>query len=175
MRHIVIGILLFIAATIGWSAPAFVPLTPSNRVPTFGEALTNRAELESAAQKGPLPQDQSQRLLRQRVTDAARRVEAFPCDNAARQELRTALVIFMKERLRRFRSGKDEMITVNGREMDGTVVLNREVDEIFSQAMVQGLLRPSDLPPGPFLAAAQMSVLESGPGSQFICDPEGRR
>jgi hypothetical protein len=178
MRTIFIGFLFLAAIWIGWGAPVpgvVQPLTPSDRVPTFGQALQNQAEIERAAQAGQLPEEQSQRVMRQRIIDAARKLEDVPCDKALQQELRTASVTFLKEQMRRVRGGKDgEFVNINGRNIDASAYFNREVSDIVGEAIFQGVIRQNDLPFGP-LAAAQAPPELGQDRGRFFCETEAPR
>jgi hypothetical protein len=157
MRNVFIGFLFLVAIWIGWGAPVpgvrVTEMKPDPSLPTFqplttGETFhrTDRGLAADAEFAGRLTQDQTMRPLRERVVNAANRLEAFPCDAAAKRELRTAVSAFMKEQLRRIRAGKDsETVTVNGRTVDASAHLNREVAAITDDAVFQGVLQPEDL------------------------------
>jgi hypothetical protein len=187
MRNTFIGFLFLVAIWIGWGAPipgtVVQPLTPSEKVPTFSQSLQDQAQVESAARAGQLQEDESQRAMRQRIITAARRLEDFPCDKARREELRAASVAFVKERMRRVRSGKDidEYVNINGRTVNASAHFNREAGDIVEEALFQGVIRPGDLPFGP-IGAGQMGQLEKmarfemgGKPGRFICDMEAPR
>jgi hypothetical protein len=180
MRNIFIGFLFLVAIWIGWGAPVpgvvVQPLTPSDRVPTYGQAMQDQAEIARAAQAGPLPEEESQRAMRQRIIDAARRLEDFPCDKTHRQELRAATVAYVKEQMRRVRSGKDgEFVNINGRNVDASAYFNRGIGDIIEEAIFDGVIRPSDLPFGRAGAELTASLRQKGMPGRFVCEAEPRQ
>lgn len=171
MRSVFIVFLFLVVIWLGWGAPHFSPMPPNPDLPTFGQAVKDGDDIERAAMAGRLPEDQSLRAMRQRVTDAAYRLEAFPCDAAARGELRTALATLTKEQIRRALRGKDsESVQINGRKVDASSFLNEETSKIFEEALFQGVLRQQDLPfPRPIAAEmAQLSGVQKE--GRFVCE-----
>lgn len=175
MRNLFIGLLFLVAIAIGWWLPMFRPLAPSAQVPTFSQSLQDQALVERAAVGGKLQPDEQLQAMRQRMVTAARRLEDFPCDKARREELRAATVTFIKEKMRRVRSGKDgEYVTVNGRTVDASTHFNREVVDIFEETLFQGVLRPGDLPM-PIGAGQMPSFAMDGKRGRFVCETEAPR
>ena len=172
MRNVFIGFLFLVAIWIGWGAPVpglrVTQMAPDPNLPVFGQENRDKKALEDAAFAGRLPEDESQRAMRQRVINAANRLEAFPCDPVAKREFRTAVSIHMKDRLRQVRSGKDaETINVNGRKVGASDYLNREVSQIVEQAMFQGVLRPEDI-------GLPRGMMPLGGMMEMLADPDAR-
>jgi hypothetical protein len=172
MRNVFIGFLFLVAIWLGWGAPVpgvgLRPLTPDPNLPVFGQENRDQVAVENAAFAGRLAEDQTQRTMRQRVIDTASRLEAFPCDAAAKRAFQTAVSVHMKDRLRQVRSGKDaETINVNGRKVGASDYLNREVSEIIEQAMLQGVLRPGDI-------GLPRGLMPPGGIPELLGDPETR-
>jgi hypothetical protein len=80
------------------------------------------------------------------------------------------------EQIRRVRSGKEsETVTVNGRTVDASAYLNREIADITQEAVFQGVLQPEDLGI-PRAARAPFGMLGGlDTGGRFVCEHETRR
>ena len=150
VRNVFIGFLFLVAIWIGWGAPVpwlgITPMAPDPGLPTFQPVVEGEAGARRVPEREPPAEDPVLRRLDDRVVSAAHRLEAFPCDPAARRELRAAVSAMVKENLRRVRSGEAEKAEREGRRRARPASLDDDaIDVIITDAVHQRVLQPEDL------------------------------
>jgi hypothetical protein len=174
MRNIFIGFLFLVAIWIGWGAPVpgvrLTQMTPDPSLGTFQRVTPG----EAAPQEEQPAEDQTVRRLNERVVNAAHRLEAFPCDPAARRELRSSVSALSKELIRRVRSGEAEKAEKNARRVRGSPLTDDDIDMIIHDGIYQGVLKPEDIGI-PRLAAAKAPLGGFDTQGRFVCEQQVQR
>ena len=181
MRNVFIGFLFLVAIWIGWGAPVpgvrLSQMTPDPSLPTFQPVTKGDESFERAsAERARGRRFDHSAPLNQRVVNAAHRLEAFPCDAAARRELRTAVAALFKEHIRRVRSGEaDKAERKNGRRVRTAPLTDDDIDMIINDGVYQGVLQPEDI--GGPRSAKQPFVPMGGLDTtgRFVCENDFKR
>jgi hypothetical protein len=178
MRNVFIGFLFLVAIWIGWGAPVpgvrVTQMAPDSGLGMFQRPTKGEAVVERTPESARSAEDQTLRRLNERVVNAAHRLEAFPCDAAARRELRTAVAGLFKEHLRRVRSGEAEKAERNGRR--GASLTTDDIEMIINDGIYQGVLQPEDI--GAPRRAVKAPFVPMGgldKEGRFVCEDRAQR
>ncbi len=146
---------LIIWACAGAPVPAEMmpPPRPDPEIPVLEQAMQDRLGLQQAQAEGRLPENWRRRELRQAVLDAARRLEAAPCDAAAREELRRAILALLAL-LMATADKPVETLALDGRIIDASSFLNAPAATVMREAAVAGVISPAEMPE-PIRSSAQ--------------------
>jgi hypothetical protein len=180
MRNVFIGFLFLVAIWIGWGAPVpgvrLSQMQPDPSLPTFQPVTKGDDSFERAPQNDRVVEDPTIRRLNERVVNAAHRLEAFPCDAAARRELRAAVAAYFKEHIRRVRSGEaDKAERNNVRRVRTSPLTDDDIDMIINDGVYQGVLQPEDIggrraAKGPFVPMGGLDTT-----GRFVCENDFKR
>jgi hypothetical protein len=147
LRHLAIFALFLLLLWMAFGAPVPVrtvqPMKPDARIPTFQQSRADQAELERAYRAGHLSEAPRQHTLRVAVLNAGDRVQASPCDSAARESLRVAVAEFLSYQMEVSDKPPTETLVVDGRTVDARGFLNRNAAAVMRAAMASGIVPPS--------------------------------
>lgn len=149
---------------------ALRPLTPSASVPTFQQSLSDDRALQGAHADGKLVEDPAMRARRAAVIAAGQKVDANPCDKAAREELRVAVVAFFKANMSASDKKPVETMVVDGRVVDARGFLNGRATDVMTMAFADGILTRDALP-FPLNMMAEASPSHGGAMRDRGCNP----
>ena len=138
---------LIVWATAGAPVPAEMlpPPQPDPDIPVLERAMQDRLGLQQAQAEGRLPENWRRHELRQAVLDAARRLEAAPCDAAARDELRRAIMALLAL-LTATADTPVETFALDGRIIDASSFLNAPAAAVMREAAMAGVISPTEMP-----------------------------
>jgi hypothetical protein len=173
MRNIFIGFLFLVVLWIGWGAP--LPGSGTRAGGDVGPVSTFKVKDEAAdpGEKEVRVEDKSLRALRERVMNAAHRLESFPCDGAAQREMREAGAAYMRRGT--YVALRDVVMNRTNSASFGDEATSN-AGEVISAAFLEGVLQPEDMPLP--LRNAAREAAPSRPkegGGRFHCEFGRRR
>jgi len=125
------------------------PMEPSEEIPTFASAvasLDDRRLVREAFEMGRVQENPERRELREAFHDAHTRLMAYPCDDEAQRDFGLAAAPFI-ESAQGKRQLPLETVTIDGKQMNVSVVIEEEIYQSANLALFTGQIKPENLPP----------------------------